>query len=473
MSTLSPTEATIEWSGAKTTVPGMDLAGDFIGGPFVVQGQIGRGGMGSVLRVERLSDQKPLALKYCHLAGAELKRFEREVRIMQRVRHPHVVPIVHANLEHSPPYFLMPLAEGSLLGELDRLKDDEEKVLEIFGQICAGIQALHASGIIHRDIKPANVLRFAGGRIAVSDFGLAKLDTRDSTVLTQTNAFYGTFAYSAPEQHLPAGTREADVRTDVCQLGKMLYHMLTGKSPVLIEQDALPRGLVHIVQRAASAHPEDRYQTLGELLDALRYYQLSKDPTRNTREALENLVLQAEDLLRRHEYQAGNLRAILGLLVNLESHGPKTIVEFFDRLPREILPVLAGEFPAEFLAPLRAYAGAIQSRVAGYSFAYADTVARRMRAVFVHARNGEVKTLALQITLIAAVELNRYAAMNVFNSLLTTVKDVDLAIAAAEMLRAHARHYQKVAEQVPPSRLHPAIREVQGDLLADNDEVPF
>jgi eukaryotic-like serine/threonine-protein kinase len=473
MSALSTTEVTIDWSGAKTSGPAMDLAGDFVKGPFVVKGEIGRGGMGSVLKVERLSDRKPLALKYCHLAGAELKRFEREVRIMQRVRHPHVVPIVYANLEHSPPYFLMPLAEGSLQGEMDQLKDNEERALEIFGQICAGIQALHASGIIHRDIKPANVLRFAGGRIAVSDFGLAKLDTRDSTILTQTNAFYGTFAYSAPEQHLPAGTREADVRTDVCQLGKMLYHMLTGKSPVLIEQDALPRGLVHIVQRATSAHPEDRYQTLGELLDALRYYQLSKDPTRNLREALENLVLQAEDLLRRHEYQAGNLKAILGLLLNLDRHDARTIVEFFDRLPREILPVLAAEYPTEFLAPLRAYADAILSRVAGYSFAYADTVARRMRSVFVHTRSGEIKTLALRITLISAVELNRFAAMNVFNSLLTTVKDVDLSLAVAEMLRAHARHYQKVAEQVPPSRLHPAIREVQAGLIADNDEVPF
>ena len=96
-----------------------------------------------------------------------------------------------------------------------------------------------------------------------------------------------------------------------------------------------------------------------------------------------------------------------------------------------------------------------------------------MRSVYVHTRNGEIKAKALEITLIAAVELNRFAAMNVFNSLLTTVKDVDLAIAIAEMLRAHARHYQKVAEQVPPSRLHPAIRKVQGDLLANSDEVPF
>jgi serine/threonine protein kinase len=475
MSTGSASETTLQWAGdaAETTRSWIAPAGDLFDGRFVVRGMIGRGGMGSVLQVERAGDGKALALKYCHLAGAEQKRFEREVRIMERVRHPHVVPVVFANLEHSPPYFVMPLAEGSLLGELDRFKDDEPLALEVFGQICAGVQALHASGIIHRDIKPANVLRFAGGRIAVSDFGLAKLDTRDSTILTQTGAFYGTFAYSAPEQHLPAGTREADVRTDVCQLGKMLYHMLTGKSPVLIEQDALPPGLAHIVQRATSAHPEDRYQTLGELLDALRYHALAKDPARNLREALEDRVLRAEDLLRRHEYKAENLKAMLGLLLQLDRLPALTIIELFDRIPPALFPVLASEFALEFLPPLRAYAGAIRSRVAHFNFGYADAVARRMRSVFVHSRIPEVKTTALEITLIAAVELNRFAAMNAFNRLLTTVKDPELALAVVEMLRTHARHYQKVAEQVPPDHLHAAIRHVQGDLLGERKDTPF
>jgi hypothetical protein len=475
MSTGSATEATLAWGGAeaRTVLPAGSLVGELFDGRYLVRGLIGRGGMGSVLRVEGPGDGKPLALKYCHLRGAERKRFEREVRIMERVRHPHVVPVLFANLDHSPPYFVMPLAEGSLLGELERIKGNETEVLEVFGQICAGVQALHASGIIHRDIKPANVLRFADERIAVSDFGLAKLDTRDSTVLTQTGAFYGTFAYSAPEQHLPAGTREADARTDVCQLGKMLYHMLTGRSPVLIEQDALPRGLGHIVGRATSPRPEDRYQSLAALLDALRYYELAKDPSRNAREALECLVLQAEDLLRRHEYRSENLRAILDLLLNLDRLAPATIIEFFDRLPPGLLPVLAGEFEGGILPPLRAYAGAVRSRVSSCAFAYADTVARRMRSVFVHSRSPEVKACALEITLVAAVELNRFAAMNVFSGLLASVRDNAIALAIVEMLRVQARYFQKVADQVLPGRLHPAIRAFQKSLLAGRDDAPF
>jgi hypothetical protein len=78
--------------------------------------------------------------------------------------------------------------------------------------------------------------------------------------------------------------------------------------------------------------------------------------------------------------------------------------------------------------------------------------------------------VALEIILVAAVELNRFAAMNVFNDLLTSVKDAELALSVVEMLRTNARYYQNVAEQVPPGRLHPAIREVQGALLAGSDE---
>src|SRR5262249_12919660 len=138
--------------------------------------------------------------------------------------------------------------------------------------------------------------------------------------------------------------------------------------------------------------------------------------------------------------------------------------------PRALLPVLAGEFAAEFLPALRAYAGAIRARVLGFSFAYADSVARRMRSVFVHGRTTEIKTTALEVTLIAAVELNRFAAMNVFGGMLTSIQDDSLALAVVEMLRAGARYFDKVAQQVPPARLHAAIREFQSGLLQERGD---
>jgi serine/threonine protein kinase len=431
--------------------------------------------MGSVAEVEGLADGRRYALKWCRAGGASLRRFAREVRLMERVRHPHVVPVLDSDLSASPPYFVMPLARGSLQDELPgmRMAGREDEALEVFRQVCLGVRAIHDSGIVHRDIKPANVLRMAGGRIAVSDLGVAKLEARDTTALTQTRAVVGTLAFLAPEQFLPAGSRRADARTDIYQLGKLLYQLLTGRPPALIEPDALPKGLSHILLRATSVNPDDRYHDLGEFLDALRYYRLARDPARNAREALESLVLQAEALLRRREYRADNLREILGLLAPIDRLDPSAAIERFDRLPDGLLPVLAGEFAAEFLPVLRAYGRAVRARVAGMPFRYADAVARRMRLVFLATSHPGVKAVALQATLIAAVELNRFAAMHAFNRLLMGVQGVEFALPVAEMLRAHAGYYAEVAEGAPPDRLHPALRDVQRDLLATAEAVPL
>lgn len=453
------------WSGPMSPVAGRFSAGDVIDGRFEVRGRIGMGGMGSVLRVESQADQQCYALKYCHLEGENRQRFTREVRLMELVEHPNVVPVLFSNLEHDPPYFIMPLAERSLASHVTELRQDEATSLAIFQQVCRGVRAIHDSGIVHRDIKPANVLCFEEGRVAVADLGLAKRESTDRTVLTQTRAVVGTLDYLAPEQFLPSGSREADVRTDVCQLGKMLYQLLTGRSPFLIEPEALPRGLAHVVQRATSLNPDDRYQTLSEFLDALRYYQLSKDPTKNPREVLENLIVQAEELLASREYRSENLKDILGLLGHLPSLEHGAAVEFLDRVPEALLPVMAREYPGEFVMVLKSYSVAIEAQVAGYDFAYADEVARRMGGVFRQSLDPEVKTIALQVLLIAAVKLNRFAAIGVFNRLLATVKTVDLAIPIAEMLRRRFTDYRSVAAKVPPDRLHPAIRDVQSEAL--------
>lgn len=457
-------------AGWEAPAPGFE-AGGVIDGRYRVRREIGRGGMGAVLEVEGVDDGRPYALKWCRLGGAWLKRFAREVRLMQRVRHRHVVPVIDANLDSSPPYFVMPLAAGSLADALPGLVWREAEALAVFRQVCLGVRAIHDCGIVHRDIKPANILQLPCGRFAVSDLGVAKLTARDTTALTQTRAVVGTFGFLAPEQFLPAGSRRADVRTDIYQLGKVLYQLLTGRPPALVEPEALPKGLAHILLRATSVNPDDRYRDLGELLDALRYYQLSRDPAQNAREALESLVLEAEALLTRREYRSENVREILALLTPIDRLEPAAAVERFDRLPEALLPVLAGEYAAEFLPVVRAYLAAVRARVAGFPFRYADQVARRMRLVFLATRHPALKTAAVETTLVAAVGLNRYAAMHVFNRMLMAVTSVEVALPVAEMLRAQSRAYAVVADGAPPDRLHPALREVQRQLVGTSDGV--
>ena len=169
---------------------------------------VGRGGMGRVIEVRRLCDGLQLALKYCDGTALGRKRLVREGRILGGMRHPHVLAIVDARLDHDPPYFVMPLAEENLEAELSRRTGETAWAIGVFRQICLGVQALHQSGVVHRDLKPANVLRLSDGRYVVADLGTAKREPRDSTVLTRTCAILGTLSYLRPS----SSCREAAAR---------------------------------------------------------------------------------------------------------------------------------------------------------------------------------------------------------------------------------------------------------------------
>ena len=168
--------------------------GDTIDGRYLVRAQLGNGGMGAVLRVEDQTTHETLALKYCK-PNQNRRRFAREVRLMESIQSPYVIPISGSNLDHEPPYFVMPLAERSLETDLPSLVGDEATGLEIFRQVCLGVQDLHARGVFHRDLKPANVLRLPNGRMVVCDLGLARPENRDTTVLTRSIGWVGTEAY--------------------------------------------------------------------------------------------------------------------------------------------------------------------------------------------------------------------------------------------------------------------------------------
>jgi eukaryotic-like serine/threonine-protein kinase len=456
---------------------------DVIDGRYVVQSKLGYGGMGTVLKVGDPIDKKLRALKYCNEIGEDRKRFAREVRIMQHVTHKHVVPVLAANLDHDPPYFVMPLAVGCLADEIDLLKADETAALSAFKDACLGIQALHAAGVIHRDLKPHNLLRQFGGHVAVSDLGLAKLETRDTTVLTQTKAIIGTMDYLAPEQCEPGGSRESDARTDIYQLGLVLYYLLTGRSPRGVDVSLLPNGLSYVVQRATNPAPENRYRSIGQLLDTISNYEVSKQES-DSQEAFENLVQEATGLLAQGQTNSGSIQRLLAMVARHKPDDYKPILTDFDRIPERLLSFVAEDFSAELLPGLKLYNAAIRAMVSSYPFEYADSVAARMSGIFRSSKNVEVQQFALMTLLIAAADLHRFHAMGIFNKLLTGIKDVGLALPIAEMLGANTEHYKVLARGVPTESLHPAIRTVRDDVVKryygppadsddDDDDIPF
>lgn len=418
-----------------------------------------------MLKVRRESDGCEFAMKYCHLADPMGKaRFGREVRILAKLTHKHIVPVVDVSLETTPPFFIMPLASGTLESEIDVLKTSETMAIDAFKQMCFGVEAMHSDSV-HRDINPRNALRMPDGNVCVSDLGLAKHQSRETTILTDTMMIVGTQGYIAPEQQLPAGTRDADVRTDIYQLGKTLYHLLTGLPPVLVDASALPSGLGHIVKKATKEDPKERYQTVGELLDAINSYEAAKDPDANPKIHIENALDRIEERITKREYREDEVRVLLSMLVSPKMNDDDLLLSFFDRIPTLILQVLPKQFSAEFAPVLDKYVTAIDATVGGRSFSYAEEVADKMAVVFsAEGAVPEIRARALEAVLIAAVKLNRFAAMSKFDELLKSVQDDADAFAVADMLRRQAKYYGTRASSLPSVTLHPTVRAVQDEV---------
>ncbi|WP_165222495.1 serine/threonine-protein kinase [Aquisphaera insulae] len=436
--------------------------GAIVDGRYEVARTIGRGGMGWVVEVRRLADGRRLALKYCDGNPLRRKRLVREAKILGAMRHPHLLPALDSRLDEDPPYFVMPLAAGTLDDDVrGRRPGGVGWSLAVLRQVCLGVQALHRAGVTHRDLKPANVLRLRDGRYVVADLGTAKREPRDSTVLTRTCAILGTLCYLAPEQMMPGGSRMADARTDVFQLGKMLYQLITGKLPAAIEPARLPPSLAHIILRATASRPEDRYPDVASFLDSLEA--VRRDPA-----GMAGLTgMGLERLIERCADETGSeppRPEILHALATLEGKPAGTILDLFDRLPRGTLVALCEGDAAPFAQALGTYAGALEHAAGRRGFDYADLVLSRMRSVYDASRSPEIKAAALRAILVAAVVFNRYATMDRFKTLIYAIRSTDLALLVAEMLRDHRDYFQEVASHLNARRLHSAIAAVLDDL---------
>ena len=203
-------------------------------GRYRIERLLGGGGMASVWRGRDLRLDRPVAIK--ELSGEGLRhpmaveRFAREARAVGRLSHANVVSVFDVGTQDGRPYLVMELVEGPTVATL--LADGPlavADVLAIGSQVCDGLAAAHAAGIIHRDIKPANLIVAPSGVVKICDFGVARLlDQAGNPGLTEPATAWGSPSYMAPEQ-INAGP--VDARTDLYALGCTMYAMLTGAPP--------------------------------------------------------------------------------------------------------------------------------------------------------------------------------------------------------------------------------------------------
>jgi eukaryotic-like serine/threonine-protein kinase len=276
------------------------LLGQTLAEKYLVEQLIKRGGMGSVYRGKHVMMDKTVAIKVLRpsLAGDDVvvARFSREAKAASRISHPHAVSVTDfGEAENGVVFLIMEYLDGRTLKDIIRSEGAMplSRVVEIVRQISGALDAAHMQGVIHRDLKSDNVMlsQTNGGDWAkVLDFGIAKIQqpegTRDNDI-TAANLVIGTPQYMSPEQCSQTGP--IDARSDVYSLGVIVYEMLagrvpfTGESPTVIMmkqvqdeppsvRDArhdLPAGIDNLIRKALAKNPAERFQSAGELSEAL------------------------------------------------------------------------------------------------------------------------------------------------------------------------------------------------------------
>ncbi len=309
------------------------LTGDRLG-KFMILAELGRGSMGVVYEAFQEDLKRKVALKILPanitLDAKQVRRFHREAESVARLRHDNVIQIYEVGQVGTTHYFAMELVEGRPLdAEKPRERDAVLAIARIGRDAARGLAHAHEKGVIHRDVKPGNLLVDRGGRVVVTDFGLARLT--DSASLTSTDAIVGTPKYMSPEQILVRSDQPVDGRADVYALGATLYHLATGRPPfdapsvqafikaILEERPPSPRrfnrqipfDFATIVLRCLEKDPDDRYASAAELADDFERFLAGERIHAKPR----GILALGTDVVRRHRVAA--LAAVTALAVGL------------------------------------------------------------------------------------------------------------------------------------------------------------
>ena len=272
------------------------MIGQIFADQYEILSVLGAGGMSVVYRAKHRLMDRIVAIKLLHDDSDKqaIERFKHEAKSSSSLKHQNIISIYDFGIVGNQAYLVMDCLEGKNLSEIlekeERLSVD--RAINIFRQTCHGLEHAHKNGILHRDLKPSNLVIIKGEDgtelVKIVDFGIAKLmpnAAMQQTRLTQTGDIFGSPLYMSPEQ---CQARPLDSRSDIYSLGCLMYEALTGVAPLRGETaydtmtmhvSTLPaafgtvapelkidKSIEAMVFRCLEKKPEDRYQTIAELL---------------------------------------------------------------------------------------------------------------------------------------------------------------------------------------------------------------
>jgi serine/threonine-protein kinase len=261
-------------------------------GRYVIERELGEGGMATVYLAQDLKHERPVALKVLKpelaaVVGAD--RFIAEIKTTANLQHPHILPLHDSGEAESFLFYVMPYVEGETLR--DRLNREKQlpvpEAVRLATAVAQALDHAHRQGVIHRDIKPANVL-LQDGQPVVADFGIAiAVGAAGGSRLTETGLSLGTPYYMSPEQ--ATGDQPVGPASDIYALGCVLYEMLVGEPPFLgntaqavlgkiisgapveptVARRSIPANVDAAIRRALEKIPADRFASAQDFADAL------------------------------------------------------------------------------------------------------------------------------------------------------------------------------------------------------------
>ncbi len=261
--------------------------GDIVSNRYRVDKLLGRGGMGAVyLAFDEVLDEqvalKVISSAWSHDQRALIERFRREASAARKISSTNVIRIHDLGETSAGLMFIsMEYVAGQTLAEVLETRGtlSNREARDIIGQICDGLEAAHAAGVIHRDLKPQNILVGARNSVKIIDFGLAK--TAMMSGMTATGLMLGTPYYMSPEQ---VRGQDIDARSDIYSLGALTYHAVTG-SPPFTGDTPIAIGFAHCSETPVA--PRELAKKLSKELEQMILDALAKDPRERPQSAAE------------------------------------------------------------------------------------------------------------------------------------------------------------------------------------------
>lgn len=414
---------------------------------------IGSGGFGEVKRCRRLDDGQLFAKKVLLENDQESQdRFRREVRILSKLDHPRIVKVIGSRLSQEPLWYVMPLYKRSLRDEFPAIVNDEGRIRTIFGAILEGVQYAHEQGIIHRDLKPHNVLLNSDEELVLSDFGLGRALDALTTRATVTGDRFGTPGYTAPEQAVDA--KNADERSDIFALGRILYELYTGDNPSAVQDlTRVPPGVAAIIDRCTKTDPQKRFASVADL-----------------RRAFTNL-LRASD----RESDSALIKSLLSRAIAQGQLAAKEVVQLVHAVERcrndiDLLHEVCVGLPEtvvsqlwkenQFLTATIVNAFCEQIINQGWGFSYVDTLGDACVRIYRAIDNAEVRAAVVFAIVEVSVCHNRWKVMNQAAQLIMASRSPAEDLAVAERLVAIRMQLRRLRDYLNVGKLGPNVAAV-------------